>query len=492
MEGNLQHRTLEEVRRQKLEAIAQVTNPYPERYETTHGIAEAAQLKDGTSGLRIAGRILSIRGMGKLTFFEVGDIFGRLQASIRRDEVGEQAYSFFQRLVDIGDFVGLEGELFTTRSGEKTLRVEGFTFLGKSLQPLPEKHHGLTDVETRYRRRYLDLIVNQDSRERFLLRSRFVRALRRFLEDDGYLEIETPVLCNSASGALARPFVAHHNALDLEVYLRIAPETYLKRAIVGGYNRVFEFARCFRNEGMDATHLQDFTMLEAYCAYYNYEDNMRLIQRMLCGAVQELYGSTRIVMGEREIEFSGTWPVVSFRQLLLRDCGIDIDEHDTAAGLLAEINRRGIALDSREDPALLGRGNLIDLLYKRVSRPRLIEPTFLVAHPTDLSPLARANDDNPDITDRFQLLINGAEIVNGYSELVDPIEQRRRLEQQAQLHAQGDAEAMQVDEDYLAAMEVGMPPISGWGMGIDRVLQVLTGQGNLRDVVLFPLMRPLE
>ena len=317
-----------------------------------------------------------------------------------------------------------------------------------------------------------------------------VREIRRYLEDNGYIEIETPVLIDHPSGATARPFVAHHNALDMDVYLRIAPETYLKRAIVGGFTKVFEFARCFRNEGMDTTHLQDFTMLEGYCAYYNYRDNMRFLQDMLQTVITKIRGSAVISINGTEIDFGAEWAVVTFRELILKDCGIDIDEFKTAEALLQEIESRHIELNSTDDPKKLGRGNLIDLLYKKVSRPKMIAPTFLIAHPTDLSPLARANDDDPEITDRFQLVINGAEIINAYSELVDPNEQRRRLQIQAQSHADGDEEAMVMDDDYLTAMEYGMPPISGWGMGIDRVLQVLLGTRNIRDTVMFPLMRP--
>lgn len=294
------------------------------------------------------------------------------------------------------------------------------------------------------------------------------------------------------SGATARPFISHHNALDMDVYLRIAPETYLKRAIVGGFTNVFEFARCFRNEGMDATHLQDFTMLEGYCAYYNYRDNMKFLQDMLTTVVTKIWGTPEIEVNGNIINFASEWEVVTFRELILRDCGIDIEEYKTAAELLAKIEEQHIDLASAADPHKLGRGNLIDLLYKKVSRPKLIEPTFLIAHPTDLSPLARANDNDPTLSDRFQLIINGAEIINAYSELVDPREQRERLMEQALCKANGDEEAMVMDEDYVTAMEYGMPPISSWGMGIDRVLQVLMGTDNIRDSVMFPIMRPIE
>ena len=488
----MDERTLQEIRLGKLQTLSEHGNPYPERYEATHEIYEAAALPDGAEAVRVAGRILSIRKMGKLTFFTIADIKGRLQAALKQDEVGLEIYDRFHKTVDIGDFIGLQGSMFTTKRGEKTLRTGEYCFLGKALLPLPEKFHGIKDVEARSRQRYLDLIMNEETRSRFLLKSELTKAIRRFLEDEQYIEIETPVLINKPSGALARPFISHHNALDIDVYLRIAPETYLKRAVIGGYTRIFEFARCFRNEGMDPVHLQDFTMLEAYCAYYNYQDNMKFLQKMLRHVVQTVFGRTEISIGDNPIDFSKEWPIVSFRELLQEDCGIDIDKFETAAELLAEIRRRNIDLGKKEELVTLGKGSLIDQLYKKVSRPKLQQPTFLTRHPISLSPLARANDDDPKLTDRFQLLIGGAEVINGYSELVDPIEQEKRLLEQATLQEGGNEEAMCMDTDYITAMRYGMPPISGWGMGIDRLMQVLTGQQSLRDCVLFPIMRPLE
>ena len=395
-------------------------------------------------------------------------------------------------MVDIGDFIGVSGEIFTTHTGEKTLRASTFTFLGKALKPLPEKFHGLTDSELCYRHRYVDLIMNESTRQRFKIRFQFIRELRHYLDNLGYYEIETPILNNKASGAVARPFISHHNALDIDVYLRIAPETYMKRAVVAGLNKVYEIARCFRNEGMDATHLQDFTMIEAYQAYYNYEDNMKLIQHMLQTIIQNIFGTLTIQVGDKMIDMSGDWPRVSFRELIKKYADIDINDYPTKESLLQVINEKNIVLDSETPVEDLGYGNLIDYLYKKVARPHIIEPIYLTEHPVSLSPLARANDERKDITDRFQLVVNGAEIVNGFSELVDPAEQEKRLLEQAKLKENGDEEAMDMDYDYIGAMEYGMPPISGWGMGIDRVIQLLTGSENIRDVVLFPLMRPLE
>ena len=478
------------VRREKVERIREYCNPYPEKYEITHDLKEARLLEDGASGIKVAGRIVFMRQMGKLSFLKIRDIEGELQLSIKIDLVGEEKYAFFKNNVDVGDFIGAVGEIFTTHTGEKTLRADDFVFLGKALKPLPEKFHGLTDPEACYRNRYVDLIMNEETRERFLLKYNFIREIRRYLEDNKYIEIETPVLSNKASGASARPFTAHHNALDIDVYLRIAPETYLKRAVVGGFNRVFEFARCFRNEGMDATHLQDFTMLECYCAYYNYEDNMRLIEDMLKTVINKVFGSLIININGTEVDFSKKWERVSFRDLLIKYADIDIKEFNTKEKLLQEIYAKNIKFETEDNIESLGYGNLVDALYKKVARPNLVEPVFLVEHPIELSPLARANDDNKDLTDRFQLIANGAELINAYSELVDPIEQERRLLKQAELKADGDEEAMMMDYDYIGAMEYGMPPISGWGMGIDRVMQVLTGTPNIKDNILFPLMRP--
>lgn len=480
------------VRREKVEEIRKYCNPYPERFEVTHSLKDASTLPDDTTGVKVAGRIVFMRKMGKLSFLKLRDIESDLQISIKIDLVGEEKYNFFKDNIDVGDFIGAEGEMFTTHTGEKTLRASSFEFLGKALKPLPEKFHGLTDAEQCYRHRYVDLIMNEDTRKRFLTRIRFVRELRHYLDNLGYYEIETPILNNKASGAVARPFIAHHNALDLDVYLRIAPETYMKRAVVAGFPKVYEIARCFRNEGMDATHLQDFTMIECYQAYYNYKDNMKLIQNMLQTIIQNLYGTLTIQVGDKEVDLSGDWPSVSFRELIMKYANIDINEYDTKEKLLQKIIDEKIELDSETPIENLGFGNLVDYLYKKVARPHMLGPVYLTEHPTSLSPLARANDDRPEITDRFQLVINGAEIVNGFSELVDPQEQEKRLLDQAALKAEGDEEAMDMDYDYIGAMEYGMPPISGWGMGIDRLIQLLTNSENIKDVVMFPLMRPLD
>ena len=480
-------------RNEKLQKIENYgIHPHPERYETTHEIGDARKLEDGTKNVSLAGRVMSKRKMGKISFLDLSDITGHIQLVIKRDDLGEEEYKKFHEILDIGDFIGVSGEIFTTSSGEKSVQVYSYMFLGKALRPLPEKYHGLTNVEAIYRERHLDLMMNEKTKKKFLLRSKFVRLLRNFLDDHGFIEVETPALQNTASGATAKPFTAHHNALDQEVYLRISPELTLKKLIIGGFNNVYEVARDFRNEGMDANHLQDFTMVEGYSAYWNYEDNMKFLREMIIYILSNLYdGDLNVQIGDKKINFGGEWKIVSFRELILKDCGIDIDKFETAESLLAEIKNQNIKLEA-DNLEELGRGNLIDQLYKKVSRPAIIEPTYLIKHPIDLSPLARSNDENPNLTDRFQLVVNGQEIINGYSELVDAREQEKRLIEQSKLKAQGDEEAMSIDYEYIRAMEYGMPPISGWGLGIDRFLQFLTNSQNIRDVVLYPLMRPRD
>jgi lysyl-tRNA synthetase class 2 len=317
------------------------------------------------------------------------------------------------------------------------------------------------------------------------------KEIRRYLEDTDFIEVETPVLQNKPSGALAKPFKSHHEALDIDVFMRIAPETYLKRLVAGGYTKVFEFARCFRNEGISPTHLQDFTMIECYAAYWNYRDNMRFTKNMIINVIGKVFGTPKITIGGVEIDLSEEWKTVSFKELIMQDVSLNIDDYSSSEELLLAIKEKNIQLE-HDNLEALSMGNLIDQLYKKVSRPKIIKPTFLTEHPIELSPLARANDADNKITDRFQLIINGAEIINAYSELVDPIEQRKRLEQQALYNAKGDDEAMVNDEDYISAMEYGMPPISGWGMGIERLVQVLTNCENIKDCVLFPIMRPIS
>lgn len=467
--------------------------PYADKYERTHTLAEAKSSPLETK-VKTAGRVMLLRDMGKLSFAHLSDFSGKMQIVLRVDDLGEEKYKLFSKTVSIGDFVGVEGEIFSTKKGEISVLVKDYTFLSKALRPLPEKWHGLKDVETIYRKRYLDLVMNEETKDRFKFKSDFVWELRKFYKENGFYEIDTPVLCNAASGALAKPFKTYYNSLDIDVYLRIAPEIYLKEAIIGGFERVFEVARVFRNEGMDASHLQDFTMIEHYSAYWNFEDNMAFTEKMLTSVIQKLKGTLEIpILNKNDepvlVNFAGPWRKVTFRELLLEDCGIDIDLHTDTESLKNEIIKKGIQIDGLEK---LGRGNMIDSLYKKVSRPKLVNPTFLLNHPVDLSPLARKNDANPLVVDRFQLVVNGWEIVNAYSELIDPVDQNERFNKQTEFREAGDEEAMVKDDDYVEAMEHGMPPVSGWGMGVERIVALLTQQPNLRDVVLFPLLKPKE
>lgn len=480
-----------DVRLSKLERLRSAgVNPWPERFVRTHTLAEARALPAGTTGVRVCGRLMTMRVMGKMSFATLQDQSGRCQISVQCEATGENFYKeVWKKLIDLGDFLGIEGEMVVTKTGEPTVAAKAVQFLGKALRPLPEKWHGVQDQEICHRQRYLDLTMNRETMERFLLRTRVVSSTRNFLDRHAFVEVETPVLQTKASGAAAKPFFSHHNSLDMEVTLRIAPETWLKRLIAGGFDRVYEFARCFRNEGMDPSHLQDFTMLEWYASFWNYEDNMRFTQAMLQHVIQEALGTLTLTLRGRDVDFSGEWPRVSFRELILKDCGIDIAACRDADALRAAVRAKGIALPE-EEIRDLGFGNLVDQLYKKVSRPALTGPVFLVEHPIELSPLARRNDADGGLTDRFQLVVAGWEIVNAYSELVDPLDQRQRLEEQARLKTGGDEEAMEMDEEYLLCMEHGMPPISGFGMGIDRLVCLLTNQDNLRDVVLFPLLKP--
>jgi lysyl-tRNA synthetase class 2 len=480
----------EDIRKIKLDKIEQMRNeninPYPERYEKQNNIKDILNMEID-SQIKTAGRLIAKRKGGKLSFSHIQDFTGKIQLCFEFNTLKKDKYDYFKKMLDIGDFLGVEGKLFKTRTGELSILVQDFVILSKTLRPLPEKWHGLEDRETRYRQRYLDLTMNEEVLNIFKLRTSIVKTIRKFLDDNNFEEVETPVLQTKPSGALAKPFKSHHNALDMDVYLRIAPETWLKRLIVGGYERVYEFARCFRNEGMDPSHLQDFTMLEFYVAYWNFRDNMKFTRDLIQYTLKEVMGTHIINIDGQEIDFSGEWEEASFRDLILKDCGIDINDINNEKELLSKIKEKNIEI---EDAEKLGLGNLIDQLYKKISRPKIKNPTFLINHPISLSPLARRNDDNPLITDRFQLVINSWEIVNAYSELVDPIDQRHRFEEQTRLRKKGDDEAMPMDEDYLLCMEYGMPPMSGWGMGIDRFVSLLTNSDNLRDVVLFPLMRP--
>lgn len=467
-------------------------NTRPDSFKYTHTLKEVMALEPGTKDVSVAGRVMSKRKMGKISFIDIRDVEGRIQLCMKRDDLGEEMYKKIHETLDVGDFIGVTGDIFITGSGEKTVQVYKYKFLGKSLRPLPEKFHGVTNQEILYRERHLDLIMNDETKKRFLLRSKVIKLIREFLDNRGFIEVETPVLQNTASGATARPFITHHNTYDADVFLRISPELTLKKLIIGGFTNIYEIARDFRNEGISVNHLQDFTMIEGYSAYYNYKDNMKLTSDLIKYIISNINdGNLKIMIGDTEVDFGNEWPEIGFRDLILKDSGIDIDKFETASDLLAEIKNNKIDLET-PDLDKLGRGNLIDQLYKKVSRPKMINPVFVTKHPIDLSPLARSNDDNPNVADRFQLVVNGQEIINGYSELVDSREQDKRLKEQSELKAKGDEEAMSTDNEYIKAMEYGMPPISGWGLGIDRFLQFLTNSYNIRDVVLYPLLKKRE
>lgn len=468
-------------------------NPYPDRWRRTHSSEEARGLPDDTGGVSLSGRVMARREISrKLTFLTLQDRAGKVQVSFRAGTLPESDLELMRKALDTGDFLGVQGKMWTTRTGERTLDATEVRILAKGLRPLPEKWSGVTDRETCWRQRYLDLLTNDETRERFRLRTRFVRTVREYLDAHGFEEVDTPVLQTKASGALARPFLSHHNALDMPVTLRIAPETWLKRLLVGGYERVYEFARCFRNEGMDPSHLQDFTMLEFYAAYWSYEENMDFTEALVKHAVEKVAGglavTRRDVAGnEVTLDFSGTWPRRRITDLILERTGLDVLRDRDPESLRAWVRANGLWDD---DLAKVSWGTLVDHVYKKTVRPHLVQPVFIVGHPIELSPLARRNDADPAITDRFQLVVNTWEVVNAYSELVDPEDQRKRFEEQGAAREGGDEEALPTEEDYLLCMEYGMPPTSGWGMGIDRMVTLLSGQENLRDAVLFPLMRP--
>lgn len=464
-------------------------SPLPDRFDKRFIVSKIREMKEGVTGLQTAGRIFQIKRMGKLSFADLRDQSGRIQISFSVDVLGPEKYKAYLDNLANGDIIGVNGDLYITKRGELTIAVKEMTLLAKILKPLPEKWHGLQDLETRWRQRYLELFTDEQAMARFMKRSQIIRTIRHYLEAHGFVEVETPVLQHQISGANAKPFITHHNSLDIDLVLRIAPETFLKRLVVGGFERVFEIGKNFRNESIDPEHLQEFTMLEYYVAYWNYLDNLEFTKELITAMVREANNGGLVVkFGDREIDFS-QWKMITFRDLVFSDSGIDVFKYKDPESLEAEIKRRGIVIDF--EPGM-GLGKLYDKLYKKVSRPKLIQPTIVLNYPTEIVPLARTNHDNPKILDMFQILANGWELVKAYSELVDPVEQRRRFEEQDALRRKGDDEALSIDEDYLRAMEYGMPPVSGTGIGIDRLIALLTNSQNLREVLLFPILREEE
>ena len=479
----------EQVRRDKLKEIEKVCNPYPDSFKRTHTLKDASKLEDGITGVSVCGRIMFMRKMGKLSFIRIRDLEGSLQLELKVDEVGEEKYAFFKKMFDSGDFMGATGEMFTTQTGEKTLRVKSFEFLGKALRPLPEKFHGLTDQEMKYRQRYTDLIMNEESRKVFLGRSKFYSFLHRYLGENGFLEVETPILQNAVCGASAKPFFTHHNALDMECNLRIAPETYLKQCIAGGFDRVYELAKCFRNEGMDTEHLQEFTQVEWYVAYWNFEDNIKFYQGFIKNLLLELLGTTTIEYQGHSLDFGKeNWNRINYVEEMNKVFGFEFLDITDPIDLKDKIVEKGLfSYEDLEDYKSLSQ--IIDFCYKKKIREGIMEPTIIYNYPAVMIPLARRNDEDKRRIDVFQVLAAGTELCKAYSELVNPIEQRDAFMEQLKAKAQGDDETMDMDESFLMAMEQGMPPISGLGFGIDRLMMLIFNQPSIRDVVLFPQMK---
>jgi lysyl-tRNA synthetase class 2 len=487
----------------QIEALGQ--RVYPTKYEFTHTIPEilaeqspktAEQLEASRLNVRVAGRIMAIRLMGKAGFAHLQQDGRQLQIYVKKDAVGEKGFELY-KLLDLGDHIGVSGYLFRTRTGELSIHVEEITFLSKDLLPLPEKWHGLTDVELRYRQRYVDLFMNPEVREVFLKRAKLVQSMRTFLDARGFVEVETPMMQPIAGGAVAKPFVTHHNTLDIDLFLRIAPELYLKRLTVGGFDRVYEINRNFRNEGISTRHNPEFTMLEFYQAYTDYRGVMDLTQALITQAASDVTGGTKTKWGEQEIDWSeGNWRRMTMREAIIEywpgQAGakpqlLDFATQDSVKVLVERFNsaHSHMAYDPREQA-----GKTIASLFEAVAEEHLTQPTIIYEFPTAVSPLSKQNADEPDWTERWEIYIGQMEISNGFSELNDPEDQRRRFEQQLQARERGDEEAHQMDEDYIRALSYGMPPAGGVGVGIDRLTMLLTNSQSIRDVILFPLLRP--
>ena len=481
-----------EVRLEKLRAWrAEGVNPYPTRARRTHTIQEALEqfeeLQAAEQEITLVGRIVLSRDMGKTTFMHIEDSSGRMQVYFRRDDIGEQAYIGVHRL-DNGDFIEASGHLFVTHKGERTLKVHHYRLLSKALRPLPDKYHGLQDVELRYRKRYLDLVANRSEVVPiFVARSRAITAMRHYLDAHGFLEVETPTLQPLYGGASARPFITHHNALDQDFYLRIATELYLKRLIAGGIERVYEIGKDFRNEGIDRVHQPEFTVMECYQAYGDYESIMRLVEEMIAEIAITVKGATHFSYQGFEVNIEPPWTRIPLREAIAEFTGIDVERYPEQEALAEVIRTHGYDADEK-----VGWGKLVDDLKGQMMKkglPPLKQALFLTDYPLDVSPLAKQREDDPNTVERFQPFVAGFELGNAYTELNDPLEQRARFEDQARQRARGDEEAQVLDEDYLEALEHGMPPTGGLGIGVDRLAILLTDQETIRDVILFPTLR---
>ena len=477
---------LMKVRREKLAAIEQAgIEPFGRRYEISHhaqDILENFESLEGNS-VKIAGRIMTVRGHGKASFINVADMSGKIQVYLRQDVLGEELYGRFS-LLDIGDIIGVEGLVFKTQRGEISVKATNFEIQAKSLRPLPEKFHGLKDVETRYRQRYLDLIVNPDVRNSFVMRSKIIKELRNYLDNQGFLEVETPMMHPIAGGAAARPFVTYHNALDMNLYMRIAPELYLKRLIVGGFEKVYEVGRVFRNEGISIRHNPEFTSVELYQAFADYNDLMALTENIVAHVAQATLGTTKINYQGTAIDLTPSWTRMSMVEAVEKYTGVNFNNVTTLEQAQAEAAKLGVKYEKKD-----GIGGILNNIFEDKVEEHLIQPTFITGHPTEISPLAKRNKDNPEITDRFEVFIYGREIANGFSELNDPIDQEGRFMEQVQQRESGDDEAHMMDHDYVTALEYGLAPTGGLGIGIDRLVMFLTDSASIRDVLLFPHMR---
>jgi lysyl-tRNA synthetase class 2 len=450
--------------------------------EETYGATSKEELETNKVTVSLAGRLVALRSFGKAAFCHIQDGTGRIQLYVQKNAIGDDLHALFKKL-DIGDFIGITGFLFRTKTNELTVDVEKFTLLAKSLRPLPEKWHGLTDVEIRYRQRYVDLIVNPDVKKVFVLRTRIVQAIRQYLNSRDYLEVETPMMQTIPGGATARPFKTHHNALDMDLYLRIAPELYLKRLLVGGFERVYEINRNFRNEGISTRHNPEFTMLEFYTAYANYQDLMDLTEQMISSVAMEVLGTTQVESEGHTINLAAPWKRITYLDTL-REAGVP-SEVLADADKAREYAKKLGARTTGGEPL----GKLLNEIFEVLVEPKLIQPTFVTDYPTDISPLSKKRVDDPNFVERFELFVVGRELANAFSELNDPIDQKNRFLKQVNEREAGDDEAHQMDEDYIRALEHGMPPAAGEGIGIDRLVMLLTGSNSIRDVILFPQMK---
>ncbi len=487
--------SLEEIRAErlkKLELLKQAgKNPYPILSNPDFNIAEVirdfAELTESGKELSLAGRVMAIRTQGAITFFNFNDGTGLFQGLLKSGEIDAPTFDLFKDTVDLGDFILVRGTLFVTKRNEPTIQVKDWTMLAKSLRPLPDKWHGLQDVEERFRRRYLDSLMSGEVKKRFILRSQIITAIRKYLDDAGYLEVETPILQPLAGGANAEPFKTHHNALNIDLYLRIAPELYLKKMLVGGFPKVYELARNFRNEGIDATHNPEFTMLEFYESFSTAKKQMVFVEELVRTVVKNVIGREEIEFDGVVIDFAEKFKTISYTELLARYAFINDLTKITRAEAVLKANQFGVEVD----PADVVE-KIIDNIYKKICRPKIIQPTFIVDYPVAFSPFAKRKEDNPELIDRFQLLVGGYELVNAFSELNDPLDQRERYLEQDRKKKAGDAEVSSSDEDYLECMEYGMPPAGGVGLGVDRLTMVLTNTKNIKEVIFFPTMRPKD